>query len=323
LNSLEDELKLTPTKSKVKVIFIYGNARAYHVTAPTETTVKGALSRYFKKGDVPYLAAIEAGGVWLGTQRVRSVTDRVPAGALLRVYISPTQLVSYHLADEDIVAETKDYIVVVKPAGLSTVPDRACDRFNLTAAVGAYLKKKGIRYVPTAISRLDLMVQGIVVFPKHKDAERQLFAMMQGHRIRKLYRATIAIRRNESDGPSQYVSVNRPIDFGKKAFVTDQGKPSRTIFLRNLSSPDLVSAVPVTGRRHQIRIHAASTIGPIVGDTMYGGPSADRIYLSAVGLNFKWKRERIRIRYDGPFPDPLRMELGAITGPGVGRLFES
>ena len=299
------------------MIFIYGNARSYFVTAPKEMTVKAALARYFKKGDVAYLSAVSAGGVWNGTRRVKSEDEILPSGQTLKVYISPTQGLKYHLADDAVVAETKDYIIVVKPAGLSTVPDRACDQFNLTAAVGSYLKRNGSRYVPTAISRLDLMVQGIVMFPKHKDAEKTLFAMMQHHRIRKLYRATVAPSVRHPVAVRPYRSVDFPLEFGKKGMITPAGKPSRTIFLTSGSDGTQFSVIPITGRRHQIRVHASATVGPIVGDTIYGGPPADRIHLAAVGLNFVWARKKVRIRYEGPFPAPLRMDDGKIVGEGV------
>jgi 23S rRNA-/tRNA-specific pseudouridylate synthase len=299
------------------VIFIYGNAQSYFITSPKPATVKTALARYFKKGDIPYLAAIAAGGVWNGTQRVKSADEELSAGQTLRVFISPTQSVRYQLPESSIVTENRDFIVVLKPAGLSTVPDRACDRFNLTFAVGQYLRGKGLRYSPIAISRLDLMVQGIVIFPKHKSAEKKLFAMMQAHEIRKLYRVTLQ-RPPKEASLSCYRTVDLPIDFGKKAVIhSGKGKASRTIFIKRNDEGTEWTAIPVTGRRHQIRVHAAATVGAIAGDSIYGGKSSDRIHLSAVGLNLVWIKQRHRIRFSGEFPEPLRMEAGRIIGEGV------
>lgn len=297
------------------MIFIYGNAQSYHITASKSGTVASVLSNFFKKGDVPYLAAVSAGGVWNGNQRVKHRDESVAAGQTLKVYISPTQSVLYQLAPDQIVSETRDYIVVLKPAGLSTVPDRACNRFNLTAAVAHYLRARGARYTPTAISRLDLMVQGIVIFPKHKSAEKKLFSMMQGHQIRKSYRLKLQVGVDDQWGA--YRTVNLPLDFGKKGFVSESGRESCTKFLRHSKDGCVWTAVPVTGRRHQIRVHASATIGPIEGDTLYGGKKSDRIQLSAVGLNFWWEGRRERIRYSGEFLQPLTMVDGRIEGQNV------
>lgn len=254
---------------------------------------------------------LKSGGVWLDNQRVYSRDTVILSGKTLKVFISPTQDVRYVLPDYSVVDETVDWIVVLKPRGLSTVPDRACERFNLTAAVEAYLKTKGIGYVPTAISRLDLMVGGIVIFPKHKLAEKRLFEMMRTHQIVKRYRMKIS---RPVEGCIKNVVL--PVDFNRKAIVCDHGKPSRTIFIRDQRFDNEWVAIPVTGRRHQIRLHAATVLSPILGDTMYGGRRASEFGLTATGLNFNWDGHRVRVRFSGPV-DSIRQVEGAIVGPGV------
>ena len=53
------------------------------------------------------------------------------------------------------------------------------------------------------------------------------------------------------------------------------------------SGARMVEAEPLTGRTHQIRVHAAESGFPILGDTLYGGTPAPRVYLHAAELTLK------------------------------------
>jgi len=294
---------------------MYGNAKSYLITAKSAMSLTALLASFFKTGEVAYRLAITGGGVWIGSERVKDPEAQVKAKQTVRVFISPTQEVVYQLSRESVVYESKDLIAVLKPAGLSTVPDRACDRFNLTAALGRYLRDNGCRYVPTAISRLDLMVSGVVLFAKSKDAEKELFAKMRDRKIHKLYRAKV-----RSGGECRPIlTVNAPISFEQGAVLDPLGKESKTVFLfeSHDTDGDWYRAIPVTGRRHQIRIHAKLTIGPIMGDPLYGGVAGPEIALMSIGYNLDWKNQKIRIRYAGAPIPPIRMGETMIEGVGV------
>ena len=68
--------------------------------------------------------------------------------------------------------------------------------------------------------------------------------------------------------------VKDKLSFLKKAKVSHDGKPSHTLFLKHKhdgqSNAVTYSAIIFTGRRHQIRAHAAHYLSPIRGDSFYG-----------------------------------------------------
>lgn len=297
---------------------MHGNANRYYVTASRTDRLAGCLAAYFKKGDVNSQRMIRAGGVWHRGQRQKDLDAIVNAGETLVVYSSPTQGVVFDLQPQHIVMETADWLIVTKPPGLSTVPDRACDRFNLTTAVKYYLRQQKCRYDPVAISRLDLMVSGVVLFPKSKSAEIALFAAMRDREIYKLYRAKLS----QPLPPGRVWRVRAPLAFGRKAYVAAEGKPAETVVIAESSDSPWVRAIPVTGRRHQIRIHLAHALSPIAGDSLYGGAPDDGIQLVAIGYNFHWQGQRVRCRWAQSPLAPITMQGDDIVGDFVRHLPE-
>ena len=72
----------------------------------------------------------------------------------------------------------------------------------------------------------------------------------------------------------------------------------------------MVEAEPLTGRTHQIRVHAAERGFPILGDTLYGGTPAARVYLHAAELTLKHPASGEEMTFRAP------------TGPGLGEVFQ-
>ena len=86
--------------------------------------------------------------------------------------------------------------------------------------------------------------------------------------------------------------------------VTDpiDGKPSETHFFveKKLKNKTLVRAIPKTGRKHQIRIHAANIGHPIVGDEKYGAKYCHTLYLHAYSISFPWNNDNFSITCEYP-----------------------
>jgi tRNA pseudouridine32 synthase/23S rRNA pseudouridine746 synthase len=81
-------------------------------------------------------------------------------------------------------------------------------------------------------------------------------------------------------------------EFGKKSITTFK------VIKRNVHTT-LVHFWPLTGRTHQLRMHAAHELGlnaAIVGDDLYGAAS-DRLYLHADTLEFEHPVTRKRVEY--------------------------
>src|SRR5690606_10565397 len=84
--------------------------------------------------------------------------------------------------------------------------------------------------------------------------------------------------------------IDMPIERNPKAPSTfrigSNGKPSQTKYfvIENRDDYDVVRLEPITGRTHQLRVHLAHQGHPIVGDMLYKGEAADRLYLHALSL---------------------------------------
>jgi RluA family pseudouridine synthase len=88
------------------------------------------------------------------------------------------------------------------------------------------------------------------------------------------------------------------------------GKPAQTEYkaVKYNGSKTLVELRPKTGRTHQLRVHLKQLKHPILGDTLYGGVSANRLYLHALSLEITLPNRQRKV-----FVAPLPTEFLAIT----------
>ena len=128
----------------------------------------------------------------------------------------------------------------------------------------------------------------MMVFGKTPEANRSLTQQFTEHTIRKTYRLLTEepFERNELVVVSSLFRagekyVSRPFRAGAER--------AETRFRRGqmAGGRTTVMAEPITGRTHQIRVHAAENGIPILGDTLYGGTPAERVYLHAEELRLK------------------------------------
>jgi 23S rRNA (cytosine1962-C5)-methyltransferase len=192
-----------------------------------------------------------------------------------------------------LVHEDEDLLVVNKPAGLNTHAP------GLYAGEGLYdwLRGREPRWATLAIiHRLDKETSGLIVFSKTPLANRSLTGQFTKHAVRKKYlfltdrpvpeRAVVARGALVRAG-QRYVS--RPAHEGAAVAETRfhfLGDAARGLgpAAAGLATCQVVEAVPLTGRTHQIRVQAAGQGFPVLGDTLYGGTPAPRLCLHATEL---------------------------------------
>ena len=185
----------------------------------------------------------------------------------------------------DIIYEDDYFIVVNKPADLLSVPGIAVQDSvytRLQASLG------GIE--PLIIHRLDMATSGLLVVAKTKEAHKDIQKQFLKRTVNKRYTALLAgklihdegeinlpLRGDLDDRPRQMVCF----EFGKKAIT-------RWKAVQRNETTTKVHFWPLTGRTHQLRMHAAHELGlnaPIVGDDLYG-TAAKRLHLHAAYLEF-------------------------------------
>ncbi|HKQ98106.1 MAG TPA: RluA family pseudouridine synthase [Candidatus Polarisedimenticolia bacterium] len=168
--------------------------------------------------------------------------------------------------------ENDDLIVIDKPEGLAVIPTREAG----APCVIAILAATGMR--PYVVHRLDKDVSGVLLVAKTPDMHRYLNARFESREVNKNYLAVTHGRIRKAQGRIQ----SRLRQFGSSRMGVDpkSGKASLTLYrvLETFGPYTMVSAHPVTGRRHQLRVHFYDIGHAIVGDGWYGDPEAQRGY---------------------------------------------
>jgi 23S rRNA (cytosine1962-C5)-methyltransferase len=183
------------------------------------------------------------------------------------------------------VFEDEDLLVVNKPAGLNT---HAPSPF---AGEGLFewLREREPRWADLAIlHRLDKETSGLIVFGKTRLANRSLTDQFTQRRVRKEY----VLLTDRPPKPTEHVAISRieragPKYVSRPVLKVDDQAETRFQVLDQADGRTAIVATPVTGRTHQIRVHASDLGFPILGDTLYGGSPWTRLCLHARQLSFQ------------------------------------
>ena len=184
----------------------------------------------------------------------------------------------------EILGETADLLAVNKPAGLLVHPTKPHGPRTLWDGLRDLLRYEIANGGQVSlINRLDRETSGIVLVAKSARAARTAAMAMQEGKIKKSYMAIV------SGWPEDTFEIEAPIirlgEVGETTIhlqraVHPSGAAAHTRFRvlsrieREKGRFSLISAEPLTGRTHQIRVHLAHTGHPVVGDKIYG-PSPD------------------------------------------------
>ncbi|GAB5521486.1 MAG: bifunctional tRNA pseudouridine(32) synthase/23S rRNA pseudouridine(746) synthase RluA [Rhodothermales bacterium] len=172
-----------------------------------------------------------------------------------------------------ILFEDADVVVIDKPLGIATIPERQADAPNVRHRLEA--KRNETLFV---VHRLDKPVSGVLVFARHTEAHRHLNRQFAQRHAQKTYVAVVEGHMTPATG-----LINAPIrayGSGRMGVDVAKGKPSRTRFAveKHDHNYTRLRLHPETGRRHQLRVHCYHLGHPILGDPRYGDPAQQAAY---------------------------------------------
>lgn len=188
--------------------------------------------------------------------------------------------------EPEIVYEDEWLLVVNKPAGMLSVPGKEALNSVYQFLHERYPEATG----PMLVHRLDMATSGLLLAAKDKDTHQVLQALFSGRQIKKRYTAILSGTVSTDEGVISLPLCPNLHDRPRQIVSFEHGKPAVTRYkvLERKNGKTLIAFYPLTGRTHQLRVHAAHQQGlscPIVGDELYG-KRADRLYLHAAELSF-------------------------------------
>lgn len=181
---------------------------------------------------------------------------------------------------EWILEDTDEVIVFNKPGWVVCHPSKDGPFSSL---VGAARETLGLERVHL-VSRLDRETSGLVLLARHRAMASRLQVAMADRRVQKRYLTILHGRLSERLEVSQPIGPDAASEVAIKQCVAPElgAQKAQTTFIPREWRGDytLAEAVPHTGRKHQIRVHAQWAGFPVVGDKLYGGDPS--LYLEFV-----------------------------------------
>ncbi|MEZ2232620.1 pseudouridine synthase [Microcoleus sp.] len=206
-----------------------------------------------------------------------------------------------------IIYEDKWLIIINKPANLLSVPGRYLENQDSVLSRFRNLLVDGFNL--NTVHRLDFDTSGILILARDQDTYRKLSLEFEKKQVHKIYEAVLSGVTNMNMGsialPLWGDPENRPI----QEVNWERGKPSVTQFqvIGREGNCSRIEFVPLTGRTHQLRVHAADVRGlgiPILGDRLYGCKADGmRLHLHAREISFEHPQlgNRLYLKAEMPF----------------------
>jgi 23S rRNA pseudouridine1911/1915/1917 synthase len=222
--------------------------------------------------------------------------------------------------------ENDDFIVLNKPSGMLSIPDRTQSQPSLKDYL---LEKFGHIFT---VHRLDKDTSGVIVFAKNEHTHKYLSLQFEQRITQKIYNGLVMGKLEAAHG-----IIDEPIaeHYSQKGMmmVSDNGKPSTTEYslLEQFKKYSWLQFQILTGRTHQIRVHMKHLGHPIANDILYGDakpvllssfkkkfnlaksaeeerPLLNRLALHAAQLSFT-DAAKNEHRFEAPLPKDLRALL--------------
>lgn len=236
---------------------------------------------------------------------------------------APGKSLALHL-EQAVLYEDEGLLVINKPPGLAV-------HGGSGVALGLIESLRQIRpqhRFLELVHRLDRDTSGCIMVAKKRSVLRHLQAALRDKTgpgaVKKVYQALVLGHWPDSCQRIDAPLLRREVAGGERVVsVSQAGKPSLTEFsvLHRYARFTLIEARPITGRTHQIRVHAKYAGHSLVGDEKYGNDAINdelrklgfrRLFLHAAALEFDLPGREGRIGVEAPLPDDLAGALRQI-----------
>jgi 23S rRNA-/tRNA-specific pseudouridylate synthase len=244
--------------------------------------------------------ALADGRVFVDGKRAGDAQLALRAGALVELYARRGTA-----GEVEILATHGGLVFVAKPAGIATEPDHAGIDDSLLARTERLLGAQ--RGELHAVSRLDVGVSGVVTLARGATARALVEELRARGRFERRYLG-LAGGEPAPDGGTWSAAVGKQRD-GRRSVGGASAKPATTRYrvvaraAGGVPGVALLALSPLTGRTHQLRVHASAAGAPLLGDRSYGGASRARLASGRV------------ISVARPALHALWVELGLEAGP--------
>jgi tRNA pseudouridine32 synthase/23S rRNA pseudouridine746 synthase len=197
----------------------------------------------------------------------------------------------------EIIYQDDDILILNKPHEFLSVPGKVSNHSIYSFVKLNYPQATG----PLIVHRLDMSTSGIIILALNKTAHKNLQQQFFKYKIRKKYIAILDGILKEDEG-----IINLPLrldidDRPRQMVCYEHGKKSTTKFkvLERRENNTKISFEPITGRTHQLRVHAAHVSGlnmAIKGDDLYGKKD-DRLYLHAAEIILQHPKNKTMMHF--------------------------
>jgi len=218
-----------------------------------------------------------------------------------------------------VIFEDEHLLIIDKPSGLAV-------HAGSGVKVGVIEALRALRPETVGLElahRLDRETSGVLVLAKDRPTLMELHELLRGDGVKKTYLALV-----RGNWPDKLGKVDAPLEKNtlrggeRLVEVRGDGKESLTLFRvkQRFAEATLVEASPVTGRTHQIRVHAAHAEHPIAGDDKYGDLEFDRalkpyglsrLFLHAARIELP-RAGKKTLRVEAPLPAELSRVVEAL-----------
>ncbi|MCC7385283.1 MAG: RluA family pseudouridine synthase [Deltaproteobacteria bacterium] len=253
------------------------------------------------------MALITRGAAFVGGRRAKQPQQSLAAGTRVVLHVEDRGPELAEAALEPrVIFEDEAVIVLDKRPGEHLNETETSVVLSLVERLRARIPEVRV------VHRLDRETSGVVILAKTLGEAERLSAAFREREVEKRYVALVegAIADQLIEAK---IAPDRRRPRARRVLDSGQAAATRVTTLAVAHGLSAVSAVPITGRTHQIRVHLAHAGAPILGDRLYGGPLAVRVEgeLMKLGRTLLHARELIvplaggTRRFEAPVPEDL------------------